>query len=167
MKYYDMDEIVESVAKQLGGDLLKTASGPALEAYKADLVGVKDENDLINAWNKHMDDLNQEESTNDALKLQAEKAKELGIPGYSTPIMNDDKGDEKLDCPECHQEVEPMPAGTDKDERPIVALTAEEREAALKTAQYVVKLADAMDQRGCSRVSDILDETLKSLTNLK
>jgi len=153
LKIFDMDEILASIEKSVGSRV-KNASGPALEAYRDDLVGVKNENDLINTWNKHMDALNQEESTNEALKLQAEKAKELGLPGYSTPLFNDDG-------------MEEMPAGEPAGEAEQMAWDEKDKEAAVFAFNHLVKMADVLDQKGCRKVSDILDKTLQELSRVK
>jgi hypothetical protein len=84
------DELASYVLSSLN---IKTASvktaGSGLDAYKVDLDKCVDENGLKLTWNKHLDALNQEESTGEALKLQAEKARQLGLPGYATPLADD------------------------------------------------------------------------------
>lgn len=90
MKTRYADELASFVLNSLN---IKTAAvktaGSALDAYKADLDKCVDKNSLILTWNKHLDDLNQEESTDGALKLQAEKARQLGISGFATPMADD------------------------------------------------------------------------------
>lgn len=160
LKVQSADEIVEAMIKTLGEDFVKEAAGPALEAYKSDLASAADENGLINAWNKHMDALNQEESTNEALKLQAEKASELGIPGYTSPA------DDKKCCPECGKELpEELPAGGEEIEE--MAWDAKTNIAAQFAMKQLSKISNSLDNNGFNIVADIVDEALNKIASKK
>lgn len=163
LKVQYANEIAEAMAKALGENFTKLAAGPALEAYKADLAGIEDENGLKNIWNKHMDALNQEESTDEALKLQSMKANELGLPGYATPMADDEQG---VDCDLCGEELpkdeaEPLPSGGEKFEPMAQAIAAE------FAMQHLVKVADALDGRGFKDVANLIDEALEKLAKKK
>jgi len=167
LKVQCANEIAEAMAEALGSNFIKTAAGPALVAYQSALAGIADEDSLKNLWNRSQDDLNQEESTDEALKLQAAKASELGLPGYATPMADDMQ---EADCPKCElcgqkikQEKEPdlMPAGGEEAEP--MAWDAQTSVAADFAMQHLVKVADALDGKGFSAVANLVDEALQNL----
>jgi hypothetical protein len=172
LKIQHADEILEAMAMALGEKLEKTAAGSALEAYKAALASVVDENGLINAWKMHMDALNQEESTNEALQLQAAKARELGLPGYATPTADDVQMAEEKVCELCgqvvkEQEPEPMPVEPDEGEPEPMAWDAPTSVAADFAMKQLVKVADALDGKGFKEVANLIDEALQKLASKK
>jgi len=164
LKIEHANEIAEAMAKTLGENFVKQAAGPALEGYKAALGGAEDENSLKTVWNEFLDALNQEESTNEALKFQAEKARELGLPGYATP-MADDATQEADTCALCgqkkEQEPEALPSG-DEEVEPM-AWDAQSMVAADFAMNHLVKVADALDGKGFTVVANLIDEALKRL----
>ena len=97
------DEIIEAMANTLNDEnftdmfinkqaAIKTA-GMALESYKKDLAQVSDENGLNAIWTKHLPLLEKEENTIEgtiqaATCARAEKAQQLGIPGYQIPCLH-------------------------------------------------------------------------------
>jgi hypothetical protein len=172
LKVQCANEIAEAMAEALGSDFVKTAAGPALEAYKADLAKAMDEDALKELWNKHMDALNQEESTDEALKLQAVKASELGIPGYATPMADDMQEADCEKCEFCGQEVpkkeekpESLPSGGEPLEP--MAWDAQTTVAADFAIQHLVKVADALDGKGFTAVANLVDEALEKLAKGK
>jgi hypothetical protein len=164
LKVQCANEIAEAMAKALGSNFVKTAAGPALMAYQSALAGVTDENSLKTLWNKHVDALNQEESTNEALKLQADKASELGFPGYATPMADDVQyADTRCKC--CGQEIEKQLEPGDVEGQPAepAAWDAKDAVAVSFAIQHLTKIADALDGKGFTAVANLVDETLQKL----
>ena len=159
LKNQSADEIAEAMFEALGENFIKEASGPALEAYKSDLATAQNENDIKTFWNKHMDALNQEESTDEAIKAQAEKARELGLPGYSSPA-----DDEKC-CPSCGQKMEELPL--EEEEMEEMAWDGNTFVAAEFAMKQLAKVADTLDNGGFKVVADIIDETLNKIASKK
>lgn len=190
LKIQYANEIAEAMAEALGENFVKQAAGPALEAYKAALAGVQDENGLKIVWNKFLDSLNQEESTNEALQLQAGKAKELGLPGYASPppAMSDDV-QEADGCDKCKEEPcacmaddvqeadtcalcgqkqpdqdpTPVPAPGPADAAEPMAWDAQTAVAADFAMKHLVNVADALDGKGFESVANLVDEALQKL----
>lgn len=164
LKIQYADEIAEAMAQALGNDFIKTAGGSALMAYQADLANAKDENDLKLIWNKHMDALNQEESTDEALKLQAEKAHELGLHGYATPGLADDKDV----CELCGQKIykdDELPV--EEEEPELMACDGQTTAAANFAMNHLVRIADALDGKGFGKIANVIDKTLEKLAKYK
>lgn len=166
LKVQNANEIVTEMVKTLGDEKFmglfkkafveKEAAGPALEAYKADLASVKDENGLKGAWNKHQDALNQEKSTNQALQLQAAKAKELGLPGYTTPA------DDVCEAEDFAEDVTPA-----DDMEQACPICGKERLAADFAINHLVKIADALDKHGFTNVANLVDEATIKIAKKK
>lgn len=174
LKIQHADEILEAMAEALGEKMTKEAAGPALEAYKAALGTVQDENGLKLVWNKFLDALNQEESTNEALQLQAAKARELGLPGYATPAMSDDvQMVDTEECELCGQKVvkeqapDEMPVAPGEDKPEPMAWDVQTLAAAKFAMKHLVKVADALDGKGFKEVADLVDEAVQKLASKK
>ena len=163
------NEIAEAMAEALGSNFVKTAAGPALMAYQAGLAGVVDENGLKNLWNHHMEALNQEESTDEALKLQSAKASELGLPGYATPMADDMPKTDTEKCNFCGQEIvkkdeQPDPLPTDGALAEPMAWDAQTTAAANFAIRHLIKVADVLDGKGFTVVANLVDEALNKLS---
>jgi hypothetical protein len=165
LKVHCANESAEAMAEALGSNFVKIAAGPALMAYQSGLAGVMDENSLKDLWNKHMDALNQEESTNEALKLQSAKAAELGLPGYATPMADDVEK-----CELCGQDIlkkdeKPEPLPTEGEPAELMSWDSQTAVAANFAIQHLIKVADALDGKGFTSVANLVDEALKKLSN--
>jgi len=156
------NEIAEAMAEALGNEEFtsvfhKQASitkeaGPALEAYKGDLTGVKDDNGLKMVWSKHLSALEKEENVEEgtlqaATCAQAAKAKELGLPGYQVPGC---AADDTQMAEDKEEEV---------DDQFAVAADF--------TLNHLAKLANTLDGKGFEKLADIVDEAMRKVAEKK
>ena len=142
------NEIAENMAKTLNDveftKLFKTASfektaGQALEAFKKDVdVASNDGQDLELVYTKHLGTLSKEENTEPGT---ISKAREY-MAGKQLGMALPPAGNLCMDC-------------GDMSPQEVVA------------AQFVLanltKIADALDNKGFSKLANIIDETMKSV----
>ncbi len=166
LKYLAANEIAESLAKILGDEefntfyksaALKIEAGKALDSYKSALSTVKDKPSLDKAWNDYVDAVAQEEGTlNEMTKLQAQKAKELGLPGYSSPAddmcAHDQEGCAE-DC-ECPEECK-------------CKCTDGMMVASNFAIKHMIKLADVLDSKGFEGLASLVDESIQKIAAKK
>lgn len=150
VKSHYADEITEAMVNILNDgefkQIHKTAgftkeAGPALETFKQELA-VSD--DIDGVWTKHLPALQQEENLEPgvlqlAVDAKEARAKELGKPGYTVPRLADDE--EMAD-----------------DNFTVAADFA---------MDHMVKLADALDNRGFSVLASAVDETIEKISKYK
>jgi len=156
LKNKHADEILEAMAEQLGDEsftdlfhkeasLKKEAAG-ALAAFKKELAGAKDANQVTQIYNKHLDALKAADkeagaggNVDAATQARQDKLKELKKPGETMP-----------------------PAAADGqlvDDREAIAA-----DFALK---HLVKVADTLDKQGFDAMASLLDETIERVAKKK
>jgi len=169
LKVKDANEIVEAMAKALGGDFLKTAAGAmSLELLTSlmhseymskkaqyDAMGPDKASEAVAAvvWNANLSGIQAQENVEPGfLQKAADLRDSYMVPSQSADdVQNCDEG---CECPKCAgKEAEPM------DEKTAAAVTF--------AMNHLVKVADALDKGGFAGVAGLVDETINKLAGKK
>lgn len=144
------DEILGAMAEQLGDEsftdlfhkeasINKTAG--TLDAFKKELAGAKDANQVTNIFNKYLDALKEADkaagaggNVDAATQARQDKLKELNKPGEAMP-----------------------PAAADDQ------IESREAVAANFVLKHLVKVADSLDKQGFDAMASLLDDTIEKV----
>jgi len=174
LKRQDADEIIDAMARALGGDMFKAASvekeaqGMSIELLMAlmheeyrkgkaqyDSMDEAQASKAVSTkvWNENLEDIQAQENKEPGFLERAADLRD----SYMVPKRAADDGAAEQPCDDCDEQM---------------AQDQPEREAQTSLAidfamGHLVKIADALDNKGFAGVASIVDETIEKLAKKK